>query len=238
MKRFGTWMIVIAFGIAATGCATTRQPAVYAYPKPGQTVEQFDRDQFECQAWAKQQSGYDPGTETAKGAGLGAVIGALGGAAAGAAIGAATGSAGRGAAIGAATGGIGGAAIGGGYAYTKNKEGYGKAYSACMAARGYSVGGVTQTAAVAPGPPPAPAAPRQVEVAETTGAPVLSQTYRDLKIEVEEVQVVSGEVEVTLAYSCKTTMGIAFTDPGTTRLLDNKGRVWPYKTSSGLNALG
>jgi hypothetical protein len=139
MKRVGVWLVVIAFGIVAAGCATTQQPGAYAYPKQGQTVEQFNRDQFECQEWAKQQSGYDPGVETAKGAGLGAVIGALGGAAAGAAIGAATGSAGRGAAIGAATGGIGGAAVGGTYAYTKNKEGYERAYSACMTGRGYVV---------------------------------------------------------------------------------------------------
>ena len=72
--------------------------------------------------WAKQQSGFDPGTETAKGVGVGAVIGALGGAA-----------------IGAAAGGIGGAAVGGGLAYTKNKDGYDRAYAACMTARGYVV---------------------------------------------------------------------------------------------------
>ena len=138
MKSVGIWLVVTVFGIAVTGCATT-QPGVYAYPQQGQTVEQLTRDQNECQVWAKQQSGFDPGTETAKGAGLGAVIGALGGAAAGAAIGAATGSAGTGAAIGAAAGGIGGVAVGGGYAYTKNKDGYDRAYSACMTARGYVV---------------------------------------------------------------------------------------------------
>ena len=138
MKRVGVWLVVTVFGIGVTGCATT-QPSVYAYPKQGQTVEQFNRDQFECQEWAKQQSGFEPGMETAKGAGLGAVIGALGGAAAGAAIGAATGNAGRGAAIGAATGGIGGAAVGGGVGYTKNKDGYDRAYAACMTARGYVV---------------------------------------------------------------------------------------------------
>src|SRR3990172_616415 len=125
MKSVGIWLVVTVFGIAVTGCATT-QPGVYAYPQQGQTVEQFSRDQNECQVWAKQQSGFDPGTETAKGAGLGAVIGALGGAAAGAAIGA-------------AAGGIGGVAVGGGYAYTKNKDGYDRAYSACMTARGYVV---------------------------------------------------------------------------------------------------
>lgn len=138
MKRVSVWMVLIAFGVSAAGCATT-QPGVYAYPQQGQTVDQFGRDQNECQVWAKQQSGFDPGTETAKGAGLGAVVGALGGAAAGAAIGAVTGSAGRGAAVGAITGGIGGAAVGGGVAYSKNKDGYDRAYAACMTGRGYVV---------------------------------------------------------------------------------------------------
>jgi len=60
-----------------------------------------------------------------------------------------------------------------------------------------------------------------------------------MKAEVEEVQVVSGEVEVTLAYTIDSGDGVklALTDPGRTRLIDNKGRVWPYKTSSGLNAV-
>ena len=86
---------------------------------------------------------------------------------------------------------------------------------------------------------PPPAAPRRVEVAETTGAPVLSQTYRECKIEAEEVQVVSGEVEVTLIYTCKAKYDekFALTDSGKTRLIDNKGRVWPYKTSSGLHVI-
>ena len=92
-----------------------RYPDIYAYPQQGQTVEQLTRDQNECQVWAKQQSGFDPGTETAKGVGVGAVIGALGGAA------------------------IGAAAGGGGLAYTNNKDGYDRAYAACMTARGYVV---------------------------------------------------------------------------------------------------
>lgn len=46
------------------------------------------RDQNECMEVAKQQTGYDPATDTAKGAGVGAAIGTLGGAAAGAVIGA------------------------------------------------------------------------------------------------------------------------------------------------------
>jgi phage tail tape-measure protein len=139
MRRLVGWLLLIGLGMAVSGCATAAQPTVYAYPKKGQTAEQVSRDQSECQAWAKQQTGFDPAADTAKGAGIGALIGAAAGAATGAAVGAVTGSPGRGAAIGAATGGIGGAAIGGGLGYTKNKEGFNNAYSACMSARGYEV---------------------------------------------------------------------------------------------------
>lgn len=140
MKRLGTSLVVLIFGMTVAGCATTEQPGYFAYPQRGQTGEQISRDQYECQMWAKQQSGFDPsGAETAKGAGVGAIVGAVVGTAAGAAIGAATGSAGTGAAIGAATGGIGGALSGGGSAYARNKDGYDRAYAACMTARGYVV---------------------------------------------------------------------------------------------------
>jgi hypothetical protein len=140
MTKIVTWMAVGGLLLTTSGCATgPARPSAYAYPLKGQTMEQMTRDQAECQVWAQQQSGFDPATDTAKGAGVGAVIGALGGAAAGAAIGAATGNAGRGAAIGAASGGLGGAAIGGTVGYTRNRDGYDRAYSVCMKARNYEV---------------------------------------------------------------------------------------------------
>jgi len=138
-QRMTTWVTIIGFAAALTGCASAERPNVYAYPQKGQTGEQQSRDTADCQAWAKQQAGFDPAIDTAKGAGVGAVIGALTGAAAGAAIGAATGRPGTGAAIGAAAGGIGGAGIGGTYNYSKSKEGYDQAFGACMSGRGYSV---------------------------------------------------------------------------------------------------
>ena len=139
MKRVIAAMVVIGFGLAVTGCASMSQPSVYAYPKKGQSAEQASHDKAECEAWSKQQTGFDPAADTAKGAGIGAVIGALGGAAAGAAIGAAVRSPGKGAAIGAAAGGIGGAATGGGVGDTKSKDGFDRAYAACMSSRGYEV---------------------------------------------------------------------------------------------------
>lgn len=122
------------------GCASSSQPSAAVYPAKGQSAERQTKDSNECQAWAKQHSGYDPATETAKGAGIGAVVGAVGGAAVGAAVGAATGTgAGRGAATGAVLGGVGGAVGGGAYQYSKTKDGYDRAYAACMEGRGYTV---------------------------------------------------------------------------------------------------
>jgi hypothetical protein len=139
MNRVIALIVLLSVGTLASGCASMSQPGVYAYPQKGQTAEQQSKDRTECESWAKQQTGFDPTVDTAKGAGIGALIGALGGAAAGAAIGAATGSPGTGAAIGAAAGGIGGAGVGGGYGYTKSKEGFDRAYAACMEGRGYIV---------------------------------------------------------------------------------------------------
>lgn len=133
--------LVLAAGLVA-GCATSSSPtqSVATYPSKGQSAEQQAKDTRECDTWAKQQSGYDPATETAKGAGIGAAIGAVAGAATGAAVGAATGAgAGRGAATGAVIGGVGGGVGGGAYQYSKSKEGWQKAYAACMQGRGYSV---------------------------------------------------------------------------------------------------
>ena len=126
--------------IMLVGCASATQPSVAAYPAKGQSAEQQAKDGGECQTWAKQQTGFDPASEAGKGAAIGAVIGAIGGAAAGAAIGAASGGgAGKGAAVGVAVGGLGGAAGGGAYQYSKSKEGYDRAYGACMEGRGYTV---------------------------------------------------------------------------------------------------
>ena len=145
MKRSGSWscalFTLIGFAAAVSGCASgpAAQPSASVYPQKGQTADTQARDTADCQAWAKQQTGFDPLTDSAKGAGVGALVGAVGGAAAGAAIGAATGHAGTGAAIGAAAGGIGGAGVGGTYNYTKSKDGYDRAFSACMSGRGYTV---------------------------------------------------------------------------------------------------
>ena len=137
----GTLAVFVA-GVIAAGCASSGTPRSSAavYPSKSQSPSQQARDTSECETWAKQNSGYDPTMETAKGAGVGAVAGAVVGAAAGAAVGAATGSgAGTGAAAGAIIGGVGGGVGGGAYQYSKTRDGFDKAFAACMQGRGYSV---------------------------------------------------------------------------------------------------
>jgi len=140
-SRVFTWMSLISVAAGVSGCASgpAAEPSAYVYPQKGQTAAKQAQDTADCQGWAKHQTGFDPVTDSAKGAGVGALVGAVGGAAAGAAIGAATGHAGTGAAIGAAAGGIGGAGVGGTYNYRKSKDGYDRAFAACMSSRAYVV---------------------------------------------------------------------------------------------------
>jgi uncharacterized protein YcfJ len=130
---------------------------VVTYPSKGQSAQQQSKDEGECYAWAKQQTGIDPvavanqptkqegpavgGGERVKGAAVGAVGGL--------AIGAIAGDAGKGAAIGA----VGGTLVGG-HKARKNKaakeqqaeqakagtlQHFNKAFGVCMEGRGYSV---------------------------------------------------------------------------------------------------
>jgi hypothetical protein len=138
MKR-AVAMVLGALVLAGCASSAPPPPSVFVNPTRGQTPEQQVRDQTDCMYVAKQQTGYDPAGDTAKGAGVGALVGALGGAAAGAAIGAATGNAGKGAAIGAASGATVGAVGGGVYQHGRGKEGYEAAYGNCMMGRGYNV---------------------------------------------------------------------------------------------------
>src|SRR5881396_3808643 len=110
-KRAGPALVIT---LVLAGCASSTQPSVMVYPAKGQSMELQTRDSVECQTWAKQQTGFDPATEAGKGAAIGAVVGAT-------------------------VGGLGGAAGGGTYQYSKSKEGYDRAYAACMQGRGYAV---------------------------------------------------------------------------------------------------
>src|SRR5262245_61180172 len=160
MKRLVATGVVMA--VIATGCTTAPpRPNVYAVPTKGQSAERTAHDHASCESWAQQQTGFDPVAETTKGALVGGLLGGAVGAGGGAALGAATGgSPGRGAATGAVVGGVIGGVAGGAYQYSKTREGYDRAYAACMSAHGYSTG-----AAMMPAPPPPPPPPAPVVVA-------------------------------------------------------------------------
>lgn len=151
------WITTLVVGLAACVLASAAQAEVFVYPKPGQSQEQFESDQYACHNWAKQQTGFDPGAPPQAAAAPppqqgGAVKGAARGAAVGAVGGAIGGNAGKGAAVGAAVGGTGGAmrqnrnnrasAQASQQAQAQQQAAYGnyeKAYATCLAGRGYSV---------------------------------------------------------------------------------------------------
>ena len=127
-------LVMIALAARMGGAQGTAQPdasavfkklSMFVYPAKGQSAEKQKKDEKECYAWAKEQTGFDPLTaaapnadsagkvakdQTAQATQGAAVKGAAKGAAAGALIGAAAGDAGKGAAVGAAAGGVGGRA--------------------------------------------------------------------------------------------------------------------------------
>jgi outer membrane protein with glycine zipper len=148
-------------GSAAAGlllAAGTAWGQTFVYPQRGQSPQQQAQDQAECQAWATQQTGINPGMQGStpptaqappqggmlRGGARGAAIGAVGGA-----IG---GDAGKGAAIGAATG----AMIGGmrrrdqmqqqeaqqqqaQQAQAMQMDTFKRAQATCLGAKGYTV---------------------------------------------------------------------------------------------------
>jgi len=140
--------VLATFSLLATAAAAE----VIAYPKAGQSAEQFQQDQFQCHQLAQQQTGFNPAQAVAapppeRG---GALRGAAGGAALGAVGGAIGGDAGKGAAVGAGVGAAAGLLRQG----QRNRQNaqmaqqqqvqqqagvqaYDNSYAACMAGRGY-----------------------------------------------------------------------------------------------------
>jgi predicted lipid-binding transport protein (Tim44 family) len=142
---------------------------VVIYPAQGQSQQQMEKDKFECYSWAKQQTGFDPmetpkatappPPQSGRSVAGGAVRGGIGGAALGAGIGAIAGG-GKGAGKGAAIGGLAGGTLGAARSsaqkrqeeqarqqweqeqaaqYTQKRDGYNRAYSACLEGKGYTV---------------------------------------------------------------------------------------------------
>ena len=142
------------------------QTQIIVYPAQGQNPQQLDKDRYECHLWAVQQTGFDPSrpgvpasqrvvVQPANPPGSGTAVGAIAGAILGAAI-----AGPRNAGAGLVVGGITGAAVGAsgdaaaqaqaqaeqqhfdqryaqGQAASSN---YRRAISACLSARGYTLG--------------------------------------------------------------------------------------------------
>jgi uncharacterized protein YcfJ len=146
---------------AAVLAALASAPAIaqqVIYPKKGQSAAQQQKDEKECYAWAKKQTGYDPAQATQYAAAPPPqhegerVKGAARGAAGGAIIGAIAGGAGAGAAIGAVAGTMAGGArqrrkqdnyeqatSQQQHAADQQKQQYQRAYGACFEGKGYTV---------------------------------------------------------------------------------------------------
>jgi len=143
MKRAAT-VLIGASCLALTAPAFAQR--LYIYPQKGQSQDQQDIDNAQCQRWAKAQSGVDPSAPPQPGQPGQHAGGTLGGAARGAGLGAAVGAiagdAGKGAAAGAAVGGVAGRRRAMLAQQTKKAEAsssYTRALAACMEGRGYTV---------------------------------------------------------------------------------------------------
>ena len=164
--RIRLWSTLLAI-VAVSPTALAQEQ--YIYPAKGQSAQQQDKDKYECYSWAKGQSGFDPmalpvaSTPAPQGGRRSVAGGAVGGAAAGAAVGAVGGAiggggkgAGKGAGIGAGVGGLLGVMGTSGQNakaskdredwerreagnYAQQRNGYNKAFAACMEGRGYTV---------------------------------------------------------------------------------------------------
>src|SRR4029450_2175436 len=110
MQRFACALIATFTACALAGAAWGD---VYVAPQQGQSQQEVHPDQFECQSWAQQQTGFNPSQPAVVAAPPpqqgGALRGAAGGAALGAVGGAISGDAGKCAVGGAGAGDTGGA---------------------------------------------------------------------------------------------------------------------------------
>ena len=142
MRAHFTLPILIAASVALGGCVTMPMaPTVAVMPAPGQPLNEFRSDDYNCRQYARQQLGADPNETAGNQVAAGAVIGTVAGAAVGALLGHGRGWATR---QGAATGLVMGTAVGAGNAQNTqyNAQGrYNVAYAQCMYSRGAQVPG-------------------------------------------------------------------------------------------------
>ena len=157
-------LVLLAIGVAAFGPAVVgfapmgaeaQKPVVY--PAKGQSAEQQQKDQAECDTWAKQTTGVDPvavaqAPTSTQGSTVGGgqrVRGAARGAAGGALVGAIAGDAGTGAGVGAVVGTMAGGRRARQERAQQQQQAeaqkqqtintYYRAFAACLEGRGYSI---------------------------------------------------------------------------------------------------
>jgi hypothetical protein len=128
----------LAVLLTAAGCIHN-VPRYIVTPAKGQTDQQMNNDEFDCNLQAQKQTGYNPDKALTEGAIAGLLVGGALGAGLGAAAGSASGIVGTGASVGAIGGGGLGATLGGPYLYDKNLNETQRAYYACLDARGYTL---------------------------------------------------------------------------------------------------
>lgn len=150
-------VIALSYNSVSAQQSISSSLGVVPYPSKGQSPAQQNKDESQCYAWAKQQTGIDPKAVASappppSGPAVGGgerVRGAARGAVGGAAVGAIAGDTGKGAAAGVAVG-----TMAGGRQARQNKQAqaqqgqnakagtlqhFNKAFGACMEGRGYVV---------------------------------------------------------------------------------------------------
>jgi hypothetical protein len=150
-------VLLVAAFILVIGSSPAFAQKPIVYPAKGQSAQQKQKNDGECHAWAKKDTGIDPAAASAPapqqtgpaGGGGERVKGAARGAVGGAAIGAIAGDAGAGAGIGAVAGTMAGGARAREKQATQNQQAqqqqqqtlntFYRAYGACMEGRGYSI---------------------------------------------------------------------------------------------------
>lgn len=127
MRGFGAGLTVL---LVAAGCSGN-VPRYVVSPAKGQSPQQMNNDEFDCNLQAQKQTGYNPDKTLTEGALVGLVVGAGAGAAIGAAAGAVDAATIAGAGL--------GATLSGPYLYDKSLNNTQRAYYACLEARGYTL---------------------------------------------------------------------------------------------------
>ena len=156
--------VLLCAALAVLAPAQILAADFFIYPAKGQSEEQQGKDKYQCNEWAKQQTGFDPmarpEASSAPPPQQATSGGALPGAAKGAAVGAIGGAIGGNAAKGAAIGALAGGVFGGMRRheqarqqqqaqdqwaqqqtanYNKQRAAYDRAAKACLTGRGYTI---------------------------------------------------------------------------------------------------